>query len=206
MKIVIADDDKLVCSSLKTLLEAGGQISVAAIGHDGPTAIRLYEQHKPDVMLMDIRMGATLGLDAAEEILHHNPEAKILFLTTFSDNEYIIRALKLGGKGYLLKEDYESIAPAIMAVGAGQHVFGQPVMEKLPSLMEQQKRPPAASILLNEKEEQVLALVAEGKNNREIAAELFLSEGTVRNYISLMLERLDLRNRTELAIYHYRNR
>ena len=205
MKIVIADDDKLVCSSLKTLLEAGGQISVAAIGHDGPTAIRLYEQHRPDVMLMDIRMGVTLGLDAAEEILRLHTGAKILFLTTFSDNEYIIRALKIGGKGYLLKEDFESIAPAIMAVGAGQHVFGQPVMEKLPDLMGQKEKAPAP-IPLSDKEEQVLAQVAEGKNNKEIAALLYLSEGTVRNYISLLLEKLELRNRTELAIYYYRSR
>lgn len=205
MKIVIADDDKLVCSSLKILLEAGGQISVAAIGNDGPGAIRLYEQHRPDVMLMDIRMGSMLGLDAAEEILHKYPEAKILFLTTFSDDEYIIRALKIGGKGYLLKEDFESIAPAIMAVNAGQHVFGRPVMEKLPDLMGQKKKAPAP-IPLSDKEEQALALVAEGKNNREIAAELYLSEGTVRNYISLLLEKLSLRNRTELAVYYYRSR
>jgi DNA-binding NarL/FixJ family response regulator len=205
MKIVIVDDDKLVCSSLKMLLEAGGQIAVTAIGHDGPNAVKLYDQYKPDVMLMDIRMGSTLGLDAAEEILRKNPEAKILFLTTFSDDEYIIRALKIGGKGYLLKEDFESIAPAIMAVGAGQHVFGRPVMEKLPDLMGQKKKAPAP-IPLSEKEEQVLALVAEGKNNKEIAAELYLSEGTVRNYISILLEKLDLRNRTELAIYYYRSR
>ncbi len=205
MKIVIVDDDKLVCSSLKIMLEAGGQIAVAAIGHDGLTAIRLYEQHRPDVMLMDIRMGATLGLDAAEEILRRFTEAKILFLTTFSDNEYIISALKIGGKGYLLKEDFESIAPAIMAVHAGQHVFGQPVMEKLPDLMGQPKKAPAA-VPLSEKEEQVLALVAEGKNNKEIANQLYLSEGTVRNYISLLLEKLDLRNRTELAIYYYKSK
>lgn len=205
MKIVIVDDDKLVCSSLKILLEAGGQIDVAAIGHDGPAAIRLYEQHKPDVMLMDIRMGTSLGLDAAEEILQRFPDAKILFLTTFSDNEYIIRALKIGGKGYLLKEDFESIAPSIMAVNAGQHVFGRPVMDKLPDLMGQKKKAPAP-VPLSEKEEQVLALVTEGKNNREIAAELYLSEGTVRNYISLLLEKLELRNRTELAVYYYRSR
>ena len=205
MKIVIVDDDKLVCSSLKILLEAGGQIAVAAIGNDGPAAVKLYELHRPDVMLMDIRMGATLGLDAAEEIMHRYPDAKILFLTTFSDDEYIKRALKAGGKGYLLKEDFESIAPAIMAVNAGQHVFGRPVMEKLPDLMAQKKKTPAP-IPLGEKEEQVLALVAEGKNNKEIAAELYLSEGTVRNYISLLLEKLELRNRTELAVYHYRSR
>ena len=205
MRIVIVDDDKLVCFSLKTMLEAGGQITVLAIGHDGPTAIRLYEQHKPDVLLMDIRMGETTGLDAAEEILKSHPEARILFLTTFSDNDYIIRALKIGGKGYLLKEDFESIAPALLSVHAGQHVFGQPVMEKLPTLMGQPKKAPAVAPL-TDKEEQVLALIAQGKNNREIAGELFLSEGTVRNYISLMLEKLELRNRTELAIFYYRLR
>ena len=203
MKIIIVDDDKLVCSSLKIMLEASGLITVLATGHDGPAAIRLYEQHRPDVALMDIRMGATLGLDAAEEILNAYPDAKILFLTTFSDNDYIIRALKIGGKGYLLKENFESIVPALLSVNAGQHVFGQPVMEKLPALMDQQKKMPATTPL-TEKEEQVLALVAQGKNNREIAGELFLSEGTVRNYISLMLEKLELRNRTELAIYYYR--
>ena len=205
MRIVIADDDKLVCSSLKILLEAGGQFTVLAMGHDGPGAVALYAEHRPDVMLMDIRMGQTNGLDAAEEILKMDPEAKILFLTTFSDNEYIIRALKIGGKGYLLKEDFESIAPAILAVNAGQHVFGSPVIKKLPGLMDLPKKAPAATPL-SEKEEQVLALVAEGKNNREIAAGLYLSEGTVRNYISLMLEKLELRNRTELAVFYYRTR
>ncbi len=205
MNIVIVDDDKLVCSSLKIMLEASRQIKVLATGHDGLAAVRLYEQHKPDVLLMDIRMGVTLGLDAAEEILKSHPDARILFLTTFSDNDYIIRALKIGGKGYLLKEDFESIVPALLAVHAGQHVFGQPIMDKLPALMGQQKKAPA-TVTLTEKEEQVLALIAEGKNNREIAGELFLSEGTVRNYISLMLEKLELRNRTELAVFFYRNK
>ncbi len=205
MKIVIVDDDKLVCASLKTILEAGGQITVAATGHDAPAAVRLYEEFSPDVMLMDIRMGEVTGLDAAQEILSRHKDAKVLFLTTFSDDEYIIRALKIGAMGYLLKEDFESIAPAILAVTAGQHVFGHPVMAKIPGLMEQKKTPQGA-VPLSEKEEQVLALVAEGKNNREIAAQLYLSEGTVRNYISLLLEKLELRNRTELAIYHYRNK
>ena len=205
MRIVIAADDKLVCSSLKLLLEAGGQLEVCAMCHDAQAAVRLYGLHRPDVMLMDIRMGEKTGLDAAEEILRLDREAKILFLTTFSDDEYIARALKIGGKGYLLKENFESIAPAILAVHAGQHVFGGAVMERLPDLMGRQEKAPAA-VPLSEKEEQLLALVAQGKNNREIAAELFLSEGTVRNAVSLMLEKLALRNRTELAVFYYKTR
>ena len=108
MKVVIVDDDRLVGISLKTILEAEDDISVAALGTDGAQAIALYKEHTPDILLMDIRMEGMNGLDAATEIFASDPAAKILFLTTFSDDEYIIRALHLGAKGYLLKQDFES--------------------------------------------------------------------------------------------------
>ena len=101
MKIVIVDDDILVSSALKTILEAGGEVEVTGTGQDGKDAVRLYDELLPDVLLMDIRMKDMNGLDAAEQILKRHTDAKILLLTTFSDDEYIVKALKYGVKGYL---------------------------------------------------------------------------------------------------------
>ena len=124
MKVLVVDDDRVVGISLKTILEAEPDITVPALGRDGAEAIALYREHQPDILLMDIRMEGLNGLDAASAILAESPAAKILFLTTFSDDEYIIRALRLGAKGYLLKQDFENIVPALHAVYGGQTVFG----------------------------------------------------------------------------------
>lgn len=205
MKVVIVDDDRLVGISLKTILEAEENISVAALGTDGAQAISLYKEHTPDILLMDIRMEGMNGLDAATEILSSDPAAKILFLTTFSDDEYIIRALRLGAKGYLLKQDFESIVPALHAVFGGQNVFGSEVVKKIPTILGNTKDTDPKELPLNEKEFEIMRLVAEGLNNKEIATTLFLSEGTVRNYLSSTLEKLELRDRTQLAIYYYKH-
>lgn len=122
MQIVLVDDDKLVCSSLKTILEIDQEIAVLGVGYNGKEAISLYRKLNPDILLMDIRMEVMSGLEAAEIIIHENPNAKILFLTTFADDEYIIKALKIGAKGYILKQDFESIAPSLKAVYSGQNV------------------------------------------------------------------------------------
>ena len=116
MRIILVDDDKLAAVSLKTILEADTEISVAGFGLSGQDAIMLYEREKPDLLLMDIRMDSISGLEAAEQILKTDPEAKILFLTTFSDDEYLIKALRIGAKGYILKQDFDGIVPAIKAV------------------------------------------------------------------------------------------
>ena len=205
MKVVIVDDDRLVGISLKTILEAEDDISIAALGTDGAQAIALYKEHTPDILLMDIRMEGMNGLDAATEILASDPAAKILFLTTFSDDEYIIRALRLGAKGYLLKQDFESIVPALHAVFGGQNVFGSEVVKKIPTILGNAKDTDPKELPLNEKEFEIMRLVAEGLNNKEIATTLFLSEGTVRNYLSSTLEKLELRDRTQLAIYYYKH-
>ena len=205
MKVVIVDDDRLVGISLKTILEAEEDISVAALGTDGSQAIALYKEHTPDILLMDIRMEGMNGLDAATEILASDPAAKILFLTTFSDDEYIIRALRLGAKGYLLKQDFESIVPALHAVFGGQNVFGSEVVKKIPTILGNAKDTDPKELPLNEKEFEIMRLVAEGLNNKEIATTLFLSEGTIRNYLSSTLEKLELRDRTQLAIYYYKH-
>ena len=112
MNILIVDDDKLVTTSLKMILETDSSISVLATGNDGKEAITLYEEVKPDVLIMDIRMEHMTGIEAAKKILEKDANARILFLTTFLDDEYIIEALHLGAKGYILKQEYENIIPA----------------------------------------------------------------------------------------------
>ena len=202
MNIVIVDDDVLVSSALKTILESSEEIRVSGMGQDGGEALRLYREHKPDVLLMDIRMKNVSGLAASREILKEYPEAKILLLTTFSDDEYIVKALKYGVKGYLLKQDYNSILPALQAVKTGQTVFGTEIIAKIPDLLQEKKTFDWEAHEISEKELEVISLVAEGLSNKEIAKRLFLSEGTVRNYISSILDKLELRDRTQLAVYY----
>ncbi len=207
MKIVIVDDDKLVAMSLKMIVEAGGDAEVLACGHSGAQAIELYEANKPDILLMDIRMEDMTGLEAGEKIIGKHSDAKILFLTTFNDDEYIVKALSIGAKGYIIKQDYESIVPALKAVYEGQTVFGSDVIGKIPNML----KAPAKdgfdyeSFGLTQQEFEIVELVAKGLSNKECASELCLSEGTVRNYISTILSKLELRDRTNLAIFYYRN-
>ncbi|MGN0414990.1 MAG: response regulator [Agathobacter sp.] len=202
MKVVIVDDDQLVSISLKTILESDKNITVAACGQDGEEAVALYRQYQPDVLLMDIQMKGMSGLTAAETILKSDPEARILFLTTFSDDEYIIKALDIGAKGYILKQDFAGIIPALLAVEQGQSVFGGEIVSKIPVLMQQRNTFDYSQYDIGEKEQEIIALVGRGKSNREIAEELFLSEGTVRNYISTILDKLTLRDRTQLAVFY----
>jgi len=204
MRIIIVDDDKLVCSALKTIVEAGG-IEVSGMGHGGSEAISLYERLRPDILLMDIRMKDMTGLDAAKVILDRYKEAKIIFLTTFADDEYIVRALKMGAKGYLLKQDFESIVPALTSVSLGQSIFGDEIVSKIPGMMSHNSEK-GVDFTLSEREQSILSLVAEGLSNKEISSRLYLSEGTVRNYISTMLEKLGIRDRTQLAIFYYKGR
>ena len=206
MNILLVDDDPFVALSLKTILEAQPDLTVVATGSNGHDAINLYEQHTPDVLLMDIRMEQMNGLEAAGAILGKHPDAKILLLTTFSDDEYILKAIQLGAKGYIIKQAFECIAPALYAVQNGQTVFGEEIMDKIPTLMSSSSNLDPAKFDLTDKEFSIIELVADGLNNKEIATKLFLSEGTVRNYISNILLKLDLRDRTQLACFYYKNR
>lgn len=202
--LVIADDDKLVCQALNLIVNSSDNINVIATGNNGHDARNLYKIHKPDVILMDIRMGEFTGLDAAEEILKSDKNAKILFLTTFADEEYIARALRLGAKGYLLKQNFDSIVPSIIAVMNGQRVFGDEIISKLPDIYST-SIPNFSNYGLTERETEVVTKIAEGLSNKEISDILFLSEGTIRNYISVILEKLNLRDRTQIAIFYYKN-
>lgn len=206
MNIIIADDDAIVSTSLKTIVEADGEINVLGIGKNGREAVELYFKLNPHVVLIDIRMPEITGLEAAKEIISRDKQAKILFLTTFSDDEYIIKALSIGAKGYLLKQDFESIVPALKAIMGGQSVFGGDIVSKLPTLLNGKKTFSYRDLGVSEKEEKVIALVAQGLSNKEMSEKLYLSVGTVRNYLSTILDKLELRDRTQLAIFHYKHR
>ncbi|WP_314064159.1 response regulator transcription factor [uncultured Vagococcus sp.] len=204
MRVLIIDDDQLVSLSLKTILNAQAEMEVVATGNSGHEAIELYRQTRPDILLMDIRMGDMTGLEAGEIILQEFPQALIVFLTTFLDNDYVVQSLKIGAKGYILKQNFESIVPSIKAVHVGQSVFGDQIVSLMPELLSAKKENKINSCL-SDREQTILTEIAEGLNNKEIAEKLFLSEGTVRNYISTMLDKLALRDRTQLAIYFYKN-
>jgi DNA-binding NarL/FixJ family response regulator len=203
MKIIIIDDDKLVCSALKRIVEAEG-VEVLAVGYSGEDVLKLYKQYHPDIILTDIRMGGMTGIEAGKKIIERDPTAKIIFLTTFKDDEYIVKALAMGAKGYILKQDFESIVPALKAVNTGQNIYGNEIVSRIPKMLSKEKKDKEAYDL-TDREFEVTALVAEGLSNKEIAAKLFLSEGTIRNYISTILEKLYLRDRTQLAIFYYKH-
>lgn len=207
MKLILIDDDCLVVSALKMILESQPEFQVAATADDGSEALALYETHRPDILLMDIRMKKKSGLEAAEEILAKYPDARILLLTTFSDDEYIVKALKLGAAGYLLKQDYQNIIPAIRAAALGQSVFGTEIVSRIPKLMNgPEETYDYAARGISERELEVIRLIAEGLSNKEIADRLYLSEGTVRNYLSIILDKLSLRDRTQVAVFYLGNR
>ncbi|NSW91920.1 MAG: response regulator transcription factor [Firmicutes bacterium] len=211
MRILIVDDDKLVCASLKTILEADREIKVVGTVYSGQQAVDLYLDLRPDVLLMDIRMDGMTGIEAAEIIIEKDKNAKILFLTTFSDNEYIAKAFQIGAKGYILKQNFESIIPSVKAVYMGQRVFGDEIITKIPGFKGDTRKDGINSFNINsfnltEKEIEIITLVANGLSNKEISETLYLSEGTVRNYISVILEKLNLRDRTQLAIFYYKHK
>ena len=206
MRVLLVDDDFLITTALKTILEADKEIEVCGSGKSGKEAVSLYASLITDILLMDIRMEEMDGLAASKEILSRHPQARILLLTTFLDDEYIIQALKLGAKGYLLKQDYNSIIPALKAVFSGQTVYGSEITAKLPGLLNNQKSFPWEDYHIGPRELEVIDLVAQGLSNKEIAGKLYLSEGTVRNYLSAVLDKLELRDRTQLAVFYLKNK
>ena len=206
MNMIIVDDDSLVAGALKTILEINEDINVAATGSDGLEACELYRKYQPDILLMDIRMKNMSGLEAATVILQEFPQANILLLTTFSDDEYIIKALRLGARGYLLKQDYASILPALRAVFSGQTVFGTEIVSRIPELLQSSTAFDYSTYGINERELEIIERIANGYSNKEIASELFLSEGTVRNYLSSILDKLSLRDRTQVAVFYYQHK
>ena len=214
MRIVVIDDDSFVTTSLRTILNSEEDVEVVGVGNDGREVFALYEQYQPDILLMDIQMAEMSGLDAAQELLAQYPEARVIFLTTFADDEYIVSALHMGARGYLIKQEVASIAPALRSVMAGQNVLGSEVLGHMESLMSGRSRqeqdrqtgeqPRVGKLAeLSEREYEIVELIAQGLDNKEIAGTLYISEGTVRNHISTILTKLDLKNRTQLAVLYY---
>lgn len=207
MRVIVVDDDAIVVRSLSTILGAEPDIEVAGTGTSGEEAVSLFSMCEPDVVLMDIQMPGGDGLSAAEKILAADPAARVVFLTTFSDDDYIVRALRLGARGYLIKQDVATIAPALRSVMAGQSVLEGEVLARAAALSADCVRPQREEPEmrgLTEREREVVRAIADGMSNVEVAAALYMSEGTVRNHISSILAKLGLRNRTQIAVYYYR--
>lgn len=209
MNIIIIDDDKDICKSLEVILSKDESINVLAIGYNGKQAIEKYFEYLPDILLMDIRMPIKSGIEAAKEILSRDNNAKILFLSTFYDDEYIINSLKLGVKGYIIKEEYDKVIPALKSVMNNQMVFADEVITRIPSFIEKnnyikenQKDSLTSQYNLNEKEIKIMKLITMGYSNKEIAKDMHFSSGTIRNYISIILEKVNLKNRTQLALFY----
>ncbi|MFB8788370.1 MAG: response regulator transcription factor [Potamolinea sp.] len=203
IRVLLVDDQSLIRQGLKALLELEPDLEVVGEGENGQTAIALVESLHPDVVLMDIRMPIMDGVAATREICQRFAGTKVLVLTTFDDHEYVTEALRYGATGYLLKDTpSEELAAAIRAVHKGYTQLGPGLFEKamakvpLPSAT-----PPATWDDLTPREQEVLRLIAAGASNREIAQTLYISEGTVKNYVTRILSHLGLRDRTQAAIF-----
>lgn len=203
ISVMIVDDDPFVSGSLKIILDNEPDIEVKAVANSGEEAVKLAPEVAPDVIVMDIRMEGMNGTEAAQKILENGSKAAVLFLTTFLDDEYINKALKIGAMGYIIKQDCGSLPSSVRAVASGQAVFGGKVVEKLPDLLNRKERFDPSKFDITPKELEVIELVADGLSNKEIAEKMFLGEGTVRNMVSSILTKLDLRDRTQLACFYY---
>ncbi|KPN15944.1 response regulator transcription factor [Bacillus safensis] len=186
INIFIAEDQQMLLGALGSLLDLEDDMTVVGKGTNGQDAIDFAKKHAVDICLMDIEMPGKSGLDAAEEL--KGSDVKIIILTTFARSGYFQRALKAGVSGYMLKDSpSEELASAIRSVMKGKKVYAPELMEDLYS----DENP------LTEREKSVLELVADGKNTKEIAKELSIKSGTVRNYISIILDKLEVKNRIE---------
>lgn len=208
MKVLIADDIMILRQGLKAVLEQDSDIEVVALAENGKEAFEKCKVYTPDVVLMDMRMPDYDGAYGIRAIKESLPEVKVLVLTTFDDEETIEKALTSGADGYILKEmEDEKVIASVKSVYAGMSIFGGNVYKVMRNRMEQPLREKAnvkaeeSDQHFTDREQDIIRLVAQGYDNKEIATELFLAEGTVRNNISRVLEKLSLKDRTQLAVY-----
>jgi DNA-binding NarL/FixJ family response regulator len=207
IRIVLVDDQHLIRQGLKALLELEPDLEVVGEGENGQMAIALVASLQPDVVLMDIRMPMMDGVAATRAINQQFPGTKVLVLTTFDDDQYVAEALRCGAMGYLLKDTpSEELAVAIRSVYRGYTQLGPGLVEKIMAQLPMTAPPNSASPPpiwdeLTPREQEVLRLIAKGASNREIAQSLYISEGTVKNHVTNILNRLNLRDRTQAAIF-----
>lgn len=213
IKVMIVDDDSFIRQSLKVLLETDPGLEVIGAASDGNEALSLLQTgHVADVVLMDIRMPGCDGVEGTEKIKKAFPQVSVLMLTTFDDDEYIIEAIRNGASGYLLKNiPPDRIIQGIKTVYEGNMLIHPDIARKLATFLQPAARPestqglPLETYGLTKTEQAVVASIAEGHTNKEIAGQLFLSEGTVKNYITDILSKLELRDRTQIAIFYLKN-
>jgi DNA-binding NarL/FixJ family response regulator len=206
IRLLIAEDQPMIRNALANLLELEPDFDVVASVGDGQEAVVATRAYRPDVILMDIKMPRMDGVAATRAIMREYPEARVIVLTTFENDDYVFEAVMAGARAYLLKDAEErEIVEAIHSVMRGESRLSPRVAEKLVGEFRRMKAQDQAGAgleedLLTERERDVLSGVAAGKNNRDIARELNLAEGTVKNHVSAILSKLHLRSRTELAV------
>lgn len=205
IKVLIADDIQILRHGLKVILEHDNEIEVVGTAEDGEKAFEMCGKYKPDVVLMDMKMPVCDGESGTKRIKQAYPEIKVLVLTTFDDNETISKAMSGGADGYILKEmENEKIIQSVKSVYSGVNVFGGNVYSCIKKKFNVYSQT-SENIPLTERERDIIVLIAQGYDNKAIASELFLAEGTIRNNISKMLEKLSLKDRTQLAVFAIKN-
>jgi DNA-binding NarL/FixJ family response regulator len=206
IRVLLVDDQRLMRDGLRTLIELETDLDVAGEAEDGLQAVTAYRDMGPDIVLMDVRMPNLNGVEATRRIKADWPEANILILTTFDDDEYIFEALRAGASGYLLKDvSGKELAAAIRTVANGGTLIAPSVARKVVSEFARLKPAPKVSTEslpdpLSEREIEILKVVAQGHTNKEIADQLYLAEGTVKNYVTSILQKIGARDRTQAAI------
>ncbi|UTR07494.1 response regulator transcription factor [Alkalihalobacillus sp. LMS6] len=205
-QILIVEDQPIVRQGLKMMIEYGGEYDVQEAS-DGLEAVKIALSHHLDLILMDVRMPNMDGIHAVKEIRRLKKQAKIVMLTTFADEDYALQSLKLGANGYMLKDaDRDSLMLSIKKALDGEMILdGQVASKIIPTLLEQNQVEQRATPNLTERERDIVRMVGEGLSNAEIAEALFLTVGTVKNYISQLFLKLHVRDRTQLAIYSIKN-
>jgi DNA-binding NarL/FixJ family response regulator len=207
IRLLIVDDQSLVCQGLAAMLSLEEDLEILDTANNGQAAIELVGKHQPDVVLMDVRMPVMDGREATRTIVQQFPEVKVLVLSTFDDDQYIADAIQAGAMGYLLKDmPCEELAQAIRLVHSGYTQLGPGLMEKLLQGVAQPKTDQTESLAaelnqLTKREREVFSLIGRGCTNREIADELYVTEGTVKTHVTHILNRLNLKNRSQIAIY-----
>jgi DNA-binding NarL/FixJ family response regulator len=212
IRVMLVDDQKIITAGLKMILDMEEDIRVIAEAQNGQDAAQLCKWECPDVILMDIKMPVMNGVEAVKIIKNDFPDVKIIMLTTFNDREFIFDAIKNGASGYILKETTpEEIVDIVRKVYSGGVIIepqaAAQIVEEFSKMASEKKEFKLDENIgkLSEREIEILKLIGNGKSNREISKELYISEGTVRNHITNILLKLDLRDRTQLAIYAIRN-